>query len=216
MLPVLYFVLVAYPLLNEEVEARRTLLPVYDISRQLEREIARADRSSRELPPTYASIIADYGELPSNGKLKELADLSASVRQRDLAERGLATLILWTKKMPPDFLAADPVREIVANVRDLLRKEHRSDAARKRIISNSVLEYLKYEPPRSDTVERVTFGFPPGMLGNGFVFCGERVPLERTDVRRRINYQISHYQHLSLCSDRFCSCHLNSPLLRLQ
>jgi membrane-bound lytic murein transglycosylase D len=191
-LPVFYFVLAAYPVLNEEVEERRALLSVYDLSRQLRREVDRAERVSGDLPPTYRSILADYGELTSHGAVEKLAELSVPVRHRDVPEQALAALILWRKGLPADFLAADPVREIEVTLRDVEQKERLSDAAREKIISSDVLEYLRFEPPPSHTVSRVTSGFPPGMLEKGLVFCGERVPLERSDVRRRIEYQIAH------------------------
>jgi len=189
-LPLIFFVMSALPVLNQEMEKRLPLLTVYFLSRQLEAEIARADSASRGLPPSYGAIIAEYGSLSADERLTEMAALSGSTRKHHATEAIMARWILWRNNLPYSFLAADPVKEIRENLQALRLKESRSARERDRILAGLTLQYLKVEPPSSEPALPVRHTLPDRVAKTGLVFCGEKVPLERPDVRRRVESQI--------------------------
>ncbi len=191
-LPLVLFLLLAYPAITELVENRLPLLPMYFISKQLEKEIAAVEAHKRDLPPDYKNIIKDYGYLAASQRLMELAALSNSSRKPDTATRLIARVILWRRNLPTDFLEVDPVEEILANLQAAREKESQSAARRDRIVAAPLLGYLRYGAPDSEPGVSIRRGLPADVLKNPMVFCGERIPLKREDVKRRIEYQIEY------------------------
>jgi membrane-bound lytic murein transglycosylase D len=60
------------------------------------------------------------------------------------------------------------------------------------IISKHTLDCLRYMPPTANSAALPGKGLPSETAKNGLVFCGEKVQVERADVRRRIEYQIAY------------------------
>ncbi len=63
---------------------------------------------------------------------------------------------------------------------------------RDEIISKHTLDCLRYLPPTAASATLSGKGLPSETAKSGLVFCGEKVPVQRTDVRRRIEYQIAY------------------------
>ena len=63
---------------------------------------------------------------------------------------------------------------------------------RDEIISKHTLDCLRYLPPTTASATLSGRGLPSETAKSGLVFCGETVPVERTDLRRRIEYQIAY------------------------
>jgi membrane-bound lytic murein transglycosylase D len=181
-----------YPALERDVHARLPLLSAYYFSRQLAAEITQADYSAGELPVNYGQIIEAYDKVAANKDFKALESLSASVRHPALAESVLVRFILWKESLPRDFLAADPVRDIAILMGTIRRRQAAAAAMRDEIISKHILDCLRYLPPATASATPPGRGLPPDAAKSGLVFCGENIPLERTDVRRRIEYQIAY------------------------
>ncbi len=192
LVPVICFTLLYYPAVERDVRSRLPLLSAYYISRQLAAEIAHADSRGGHLPINYGAIIKAYGKVPVNKDFKALEALSASGRMPGLAESLLARFILWKENLPDDFLTADPVRDVGVQLGAVRRYEAIAAAKRKAILSRHVLECLKYRPPDTASVTPPGKGLPPEVTDAGFTFCGEHIPLERPDVRRRIEYQLTY------------------------
>jgi len=191
-LAAIFFVLLGYPAISEDIEYRLPLISLLYLSGHLTGDVARIEAAASGFPPNYATILAEYGGLSDHEHTKSLAELSAAGRQYSPAESMLATMILWRKGLPRDLLTADPVNRIEAGLAMVRRKETAASVARSEILAKESLEYLKHAPP---VVERAIFarkGLPPGIVERGLAFCGEKVPLDRPDVRRRIVYQIEH------------------------
>ncbi len=191
-LPPIYYVILAHPVLEKEIDRRLSLLPVYDVARQLSTEIALADARREGLPGNYGSVLDAYGQVTAHPVMTELAALSGATEHRPLPEKLVAKWILSRRKLPLDLLDADPVREIMENLEVARLKESRSAARRQEIIARHVFDCLKFRFPESGRVVRVRSELPPGMIEKGLIFCGEKVPLERTDVLRRVEYQVEY------------------------
>jgi len=191
-LPLILFVALAYPVLEKMAEKRLPLVSAHYLSRQLRAAISYAESRNSGLPVNYGSIITEYGNLPSDARLKELEALSASNRTYRLGEALLTAFILWRKNLPYDFLYSDPISDIRNTMKLTRMKERRADAVRRKIVSEPLLGYLKHQAPSADLAAPVLDGLPPDIISKGLVFCGERIPLEREDVRRRIEYQLEY------------------------
>lgn len=192
LVPVICFAMVYYPAVERDVHARLPLLAAYYVSRQLAAEIAYADSRGGELPINYGSIIKTYGKVPANMDFKALEGLSSSGRIPGPPESLLARFILWNENLPSDFFIADPVRDVGVQLGAIRRHEVIAASKREAILSRHILECLSYRPPDTLTVTTPGKGLPPGTTKAGFIFCGERIPLERADVRRRIEYQLTY------------------------
>jgi membrane-bound lytic murein transglycosylase D len=70
-------------------------------------------------------------------------------------------------------------------------KEQQSSRERNHIVFRHFLDCLKHTPPKSVPTYTSRIGLPPDIEKNGLVFCEDPVPLNREDVRRRIEYQIN-------------------------
>jgi len=53
------------------------------------------------------------------------------------------------------------------------------------------LDRLKHHPPEAQRPDPRK-GIPPAVAQEGLIFCGERIPLERSDILQRIEYQINY------------------------
>ncbi len=191
-LPVFFFVMSAYPALERDIEARRPLLSAFYISEQLAHAISPADSADDGLPPRYSWILNDYGDLAVNKSLLALKDISSQARSRSFSQRKLTELLLRIKNLPPELLEADPVDDILRNLQTVREKEKRMVVRRKALLSKHYLDCLSYGLPDIGRILPGRRGLPPNMLKNGLIFCGERIPLERQDVRMRIEYQIDY------------------------
>jgi membrane-bound lytic murein transglycosylase D len=192
LVPIICFAMLHYPALDREVQARLPLLSAYYISRQLAAEISHADSRAGEVPINYGQILEAYDKVPTNKDFRALENLSASGRTPGLAESVFARFILWKDNLPHDFLAADPVRDIAIRLGNMRRRQNSAEAVRDEIISKHTLDCLRYLPPTTASATLSGKGLPSETAKSGLVFCGETVPVERTDVRRRIEYQIAY------------------------
>ncbi|MEW6111849.1 MAG: lytic transglycosylase domain-containing protein [Thermodesulfobacteriota bacterium] len=191
-LPVLLFVLLAYPRLSSDIEQRSRLLCIYDISKQFSDEIAHANAPGQDVPPRYASLIADYEQVTARPEFRDWETISATARTFSFPERLLARIILWRRNLSPQLLEGDPAGELVRNLENLREKEAKLVRERQYLVEGSVLHYLKYRAPQPSQPLPLKKGLPPEILASGLVFCGEPIPLNREDVRNRIEYQIEH------------------------
>ncbi len=187
-----FFGMLAYPDLEAAVQERIPLLAAHDVSRQLHAEVAAAATCHDSLPPCYGTILADYGRLPQNGELLKLQALSACTRKPTLLETPMTALILWKRNLPRDFLCVDPVRDIVDTLAEVRRQEGLMAAQREKLIAEHALTCLKYDPPPPPSVLPAGRRPLPESVLQGFFFCSERIPLERADVRLRVEHQIEY------------------------
>ena len=192
LVPIFCFAMLHYPALNQDVQARLPLLPAYYISRQLAAEIVQADSRAGELPVNYGQILEAYDKVPSNKEFKALETLSASGRTPSPAVSVLARFILWKDNLPRDFLTADPIRNISIRLGTMRRRQTAAAAMREEIISKHTLDCLRSLPPAISSATPPGKGLPSETDKVGLVFCGEKIPVERADVRRRIEYQIAY------------------------
>jgi len=191
-LPVLLFALLAYPRLSADIERRSGLLSIYDISKQFSDEIDNANLGPQGVPPRYGSLIADYERVTERPDFREWERVSASGHPFSYPERLLARAILWRRNLPSQLLEGDPAGELARNLEKLRAKEAGLVRERQELVDASVLQYLKYPAPRPGQPVPLKKGLPPNILESGLVFCGERIPLDREDVRNRIEYQIEY------------------------
>jgi membrane-bound lytic murein transglycosylase D len=191
-LPLVLFLLLAVPVIEGEVEKRLPLVSAYYLSRQLDREIAAAESRSEGLPPNYRSILEQYGPLEKDARLTRLAPLSAHARKYRFSEGLPARFILWKRGLPADFLFSDPVGEIRRTLGLLRGKEKRAAAMRESILARHRLDCLRIKPRDVVAASRLRHELPPDVTAGGLVFCSERIPLEREDVRRRIEDQLDY------------------------
>jgi membrane-bound lytic murein transglycosylase D len=192
-LPACCFVMLSYPVLNREIKNKLPVLSVYYISSQLSSEIAAArSREPREIPINYGRIIQDYRGVLTRKEFRALKPVSSRVMATSPAETLIAKAILFREGLPSDFLQKDPVKDLVDQLNSLGDSERRNAAERERILIRHALDCLRYYPPDPGAMAAVKRGLPPEVLEKGLFFCGEKVPLERMDVRRRIQYQITY------------------------
>jgi membrane-bound lytic murein transglycosylase D len=192
-LPPLCFVVFSYPALKQEVENRLPLLSAHYLNRELAAEIAQADSRKQEgMPAAYGSILAEYERVLWNKEFAGLAPLSESGRTLGIADEMVAGFILWREDLPRDFMVSDPVKRFKDNLGLLRDQERLAASVRDEIALAHALDCLKYVPPDPVSSSRFPRGLPPGVEEKGLVFCGEHVPLERADVRKRIEYQIAY------------------------
>ena len=192
LLPAALFGMLAYPTLQAVVDARMPLLSAHYVCRQLHNEVNAAANRSDGLPACYGMILADYGPLTQHADLNKLQGLSACVSRPTLPETPIAALVLWWRRLPSDFLSADPVADIAITLADVRRREDLMAARREELLAEHVLSCLRYDPPPAEVFGSAGRWALPEPVLQGFVFCGERVLLERTDVRVRIENQIEY------------------------
>ncbi|MBI4964242.1 MAG: lytic transglycosylase domain-containing protein [Desulfomonile tiedjei] len=186
------FVMFAGPALRAEIEGRRPLLPWYYINKQLASEIAYAESRKDEIPPRYEAVIREYASVQTNRDAQSVQRSSLSGRNRPLSERVLARMILWQMNLPSDFFVADPVQGIVEKLSDLRRRESSLALARDELIEKHLIDCVRHRPSRSVSSLRGRGSLPLAVIETGLVFCGEPIPLERSDVRQRIEHQIDY------------------------
>lgn len=192
LLPPVCFVMLAHPVLEGEIRGRIPILTAYYLSRQLAAETAFADTHTYGVPPVYGRILADYGDLDSHPKLRDLSEFSSFRRDRGPAARMLARIMLRRADLPPDLLEADPVREMADRLSEVRRKSKVATEAREAVLHGHVLDCLRFRPPPPLKTLEPRRGLPQDVTATSLVFCGERIPLERPDVRLRISYQIDY------------------------
>jgi membrane-bound lytic murein transglycosylase D len=182
----------AYPALERHVQSRLPLLTPYYLTRQLSREIAHADGTEYGVPPTYRRIIAVYREVPDHVSFKALASASANIRFYPPGQAAVARLVLWRERLPGDFLYTDPIADITRQLHDLERKERSAAVRRRSIVVREALDSIRHSIPRPhyDRLQHVRI--PDDVRRQGLRFCGIRIPLERPDVRRRIEQELAY------------------------
>jgi hypothetical protein len=191
-MPFIYFLMFAYPALRAEMQARLPLLPLFHISEQLTAEVALVESHGEGVPPSYGPIVKEYLSIQNNPDLPSPQNLPGGDRTWPLSERILARIILWSQGLPADFLATDPVQEIREKLADLRRKETIFTLKREELIEKHRIDCLRHHPMRVASPAGGRRGMPPELIKEGLVFCGETIPLERSDVRQRIDYQIEY------------------------
>lgn len=191
-LPPVFFIIMAYPRVEADIDRRLPLLTAYYLSRQLQKEISVAQSRDDGVPRNYQSILADYGTLVSNEQVLALSFLSGTIRRSSFSQRLLEKVVLWGKRLPGDYLQVDPVKEITETMNALRLSEQRLEKERERIIQRKRLDYLKYQPDESVSGVPLRRGLPLGIVAKELVFCGETVPLLRRDVSRRIEHEIEY------------------------
>jgi membrane-bound lytic murein transglycosylase D len=192
-LPACCFAMLSYPVLNQKIKTKQPVLSIYYISRQLNSEVVAArSREPREIPANYGRIIQDYRGVLAGKEFGPLKPISGKVVTTSPAETLIARAILWREELPSDFLQKDPAKDIIDQLNSLRDSERRNAAERESILTRHALDCLRYYPPDSGGIIAMKRGLPPEVLEKGLFFCGEKVPLERTDVRRRIEYQIAY------------------------
>jgi membrane-bound lytic murein transglycosylase D len=192
LVPIICFVTLYFPAIEREVQARLPLLSAYYISRQLAAEIAYADYRGGSGAVNYGRILEDYDKVPRNKEFKAMETLSGSGRAPAPAESILVRFILWKDNLPRDFLTADPVRDIAIRLGTIRKRQAAAEAVREEIVSKHTLDCLRYLPPATVSALPPGKGLPLETVKAGLVFCGEKIPVERADVRRRIEYQIAY------------------------
>jgi membrane-bound lytic murein transglycosylase D len=192
LLPPVCFLMLAYPVIKGEIQAKIPLLTPYYLSRQLAAEVTFAEAHSYGLPPVYRRILEDYGSLPADSNLMELGSSGTPGKDLGLAGRMLARFMLRRAHLPSDLLEADPAREIVGGVALVARKNNLAIAERESLIRRHVLECLRFNPPVPLKSHKPRRGMPPDVTETSLVFCGERIPLVRPDVLLRISHQIDY------------------------
>lgn len=191
-LPVVFFTILAYPVIDGEVERRLPLLSICYLSRHLAEDIAAAEAPPREFPPNYGSILAEYGDLARHEGVRALAGLSSTIRVYSPSESTVAAFILRRRSLPRDLLTTDPVKRIETDLAVAREKARVALIKQSEIVAREELECLKQAPPSAGREVPVRRGLPQALLEKGMVFCGETIPLERPDVHRRIAYQVEH------------------------
>lgn len=189
-LPIVLFAALHYPEVDAEVERRLPLLPVRDIARQLEAEVAQACTLHTGTPPNFGRILEDYGKLRTSDAFLGLSALSRSHKHFRLPEQAVARFITWYRNVPHDLLTSDPVATVLQRLEEIGRKEKRLASQRDQMLIEHMLQCLSYDLPRSRARLSPRMGLPPPVIENGLVFCGESIPLDREDVRLRIEHQI--------------------------
>ncbi|MBI5249982.1 MAG: lytic transglycosylase domain-containing protein [Desulfomonile tiedjei] len=193
LLPVSCFVVLSYQSLDRAVNARLPLLTAYYISSQLDAEIGAAQsREPNELAPNYQRIIQDYRGVLTNKEVADLEPVSSGVILTSSAEALVAKFVLWRENLPTDFLSRDPVKDLVDQLNSMRDSERRNSSERENIIIRHSLDLLRQSAVGTEGSIAVKRGLPPETLKDGLVFCGEKIPVDRMDVRRRIEYQIAY------------------------
>lgn len=189
--PLVLFVLLYYPVLDEEVRKRVPLLCAYDIAQQLEAEIVHASSICPELPPNFGRILDEYGILATSESFLSLGSVSA--RKSFLpSEITLIRFIAWKWAVPPELVTSDPVGQVLDRLEHLAKREAQSAQRRDELLKAHALHCLKFDPSPQTRPPSPRVGLPPELLQRGMTFCDESIPLERDDVRRRVEYQINY------------------------
>ncbi len=191
-LPAALFVMLSYPAVELLVRNRLPLLTAYYLSRQLDLRIEFAESKENENPKNYAGILHEYASLSENEELMKLRALSGSPAKLFFFQELLAGLILRRERLPSDFLLADPIDDIAKRLHLLRSKQKLTNAQWEEIVDKHVLECLRYRPPDEVLTPRLRKEIPASVKSTGLVFCGERIPILREDVRQRIEYQIDY------------------------
>ncbi len=189
--PVVLFVWLYYPVLDEDVRKRVPLLCAYDIAQQLEAEIVHASSVCPELPPNFGRIRDEYGSLATSESFLSLGSLSAG-KSFLPSENLLIRFIAWKWAVPPELVTSDPVGQVLNRLGDLESREAQSAQRRDELLKAHALDCLKFDPSPQTGPPSTRVGLPPELLQVGMIFCDELIPLERDDVRRRVEYQINY------------------------
>lgn len=183
---------ITYPRLETEVDARLPLLSAYYLSRQLDADARYVRNQARDIPPPYASVIEEYQSTEQHPDFLKMRDMSADRKDRPLLDRLLLRIVLWRRGLPYDFMTADPVAELTRSLDDLRQQESEARTERSGLIDRHLIDCLKQQPDFPSAAAPVRPGLPPSLVRAGLTFCNEEIPLDRPDVRRRIEYQIEY------------------------
>lgn len=211
-IPVVLFAVQAYPRISALVKERLPLLTFYYFEKQLQAEKEQIREWSGRLPPPYGQLVQHYGSVVDSPTFAELRALSANVPELRSAERILAAVVLYAWVLPMDFLSTDPVGNLGRAVRHTAHAEKRSSHRRNALIEREAFGYLRQALPPASGVPAQRPGLPPDVIREGLVFCGEQIPLHRSDVIRRIEHEIAYllvdlYESATLWlkrKDRYC------------
>jgi len=192
LLTTVFVAVVTYTRLEGEVDARLPLLSAYYLSRQFEAEARYVRGQARDIPPPYASIVKQYESTTEHPELLELRNLSEVQEDRSLVDRLLLRIVLWRRGLPYDLMTANPVAELSQRLDDVRRQESHAAAERSSLIDRHLIECLKQRPALPVAAASARPGLPPSLVRTGLTFCGEEIPLDRPDVRQRIEYQLEY------------------------
>jgi membrane-bound lytic murein transglycosylase D len=191
-LPFVLFVMLSYPVVQEQIHERLPSLTAYDISQQMAAHINHVEFQFEGIPPDYQSVLSEYGSLRNNAEFLKLRDPAPYSLNSTGARKMLTALVLLYEGLPQDFLSADPVDDVLRRLDELDLKQRQMNIRREQILGRHVLDCMKYNPPGSGPTSKLRRGLPPSVEKHGLIFCGEKVPLLRKDVRQRIEYQIDY------------------------
>lgn len=191
-LPLASFILISYPVVQKDIEKRLPLLSAYYVACAFSGEIAQVEaRKPDGIPAAYGSILAEYEKVLTSKQFSSLRSLSASKKDSGFAAGIVAGFLLGRENLPQDFLYADPVKRLGYELNSIRERERAAAFHRDEMLRAQALYCLKYRAPASDHSVSPR-GLPSGLLREGLVFCGERIPLERPEVCKRIEYQIAY------------------------
>jgi membrane-bound lytic murein transglycosylase D len=192
MLPICVFLIAGYPDTARKVNQSDTRLTGYYLLKQLDSEINSALTKNDGLPPRYTRIIRDYRPIVDKfGPTDAIAP--ATVRESlNHSQRVLARVLLWFRDSPWDLLEVDPLREIKGRLSALQKDEQAAEIKRERLLNRHKLQCLRFRLPDSSEFVGKFRSLPKHTLKKGLSFCNERIPLNRPDVRRRIERQLEY------------------------
>lgn len=190
--PISIFLALSYPGTQAAVSKSSERLTGYYLLKQLESEIKYAQSIQGEYGPRYSRIIKDYENLFNPKDLGLSADYKTENTALNSSQKRLASILLWLKGEPYDLLETDPATGIATRINYLKEKERIADLKRSAIIQRHKLECLKFGFPAPAQYMGKKRSIPPKILEQGFLFCGEYIPIHRMDVKKRIEHQIEY------------------------
>ncbi len=190
--PVSIFLALSYPSTEAAVSQSRQRLTGYYLFKQLESEIKYAQSIQGEYGPRYSRIIRDYENLLNRKNLGTSVEYQTEKTELNSSQRRLAEILLWLKGEPYDLLDMDPAAGIAAKIDYLKQRERIADLKRSALIQKHKLECLRFGLPAPLEYTGKRRSIPPEVVEQGLLFCGEYVPIDRKDVKRRIENQIEY------------------------
>jgi membrane-bound lytic murein transglycosylase D len=192
-LPAALFVILATDAVKEELGVRTRLLTMYYLSKQLAAEVAFANsRDPQELPPNYGRILDDYCPILDSSAFQELVSISGHFPESSFSKALVARFMLWMKNLPGDFFSVDPLNQLAVTLNLLEKMQRLNDLEREKSVLKHALNCLYQNPQEPGTCWQTARKIPEKVLRGGLSFCGEKIPLKRPDVSKRIEYQIAY------------------------
>jgi membrane-bound lytic murein transglycosylase D len=192
-LPVALFIMLATDAVKAEIGVRTRLLSMYYLSRQLAAEVALANsRDPQELPPNYGRILDDYSQVLDSSAFQELVSISGHFPESSFSKALVSRFMLWMENLPGDFFSVDPLNQLAVTLNMLEKMQRLNNLGREKLVLKHALDCLHQNPQEPGTCWQTVRKIPDKVLQQGLNFCGERIPLERPDVLKRIQYQITY------------------------